>query len=517
MSTKTIIIISLFSGLIAGSAVTFASYGALFQPKMEIGSQNNASSEKQPLYWVAPMNPDYKRDKPGKSPMGMDLIPVYEETGTSPDAGPGTIRISSDVINNLGVRTALVINQPLHTMINTVGYVQYDEDQLIQIHPRVEGWIEKLYVKAVGDPVKKGQPLYEIYSPALVNAQKELLIALDRGNSRLIQAADDRLKALRLPGNAIQALKKSREIKQTITLYAPQSGVVTNHNIREGFFVKPSTSLMSIGSLDQVWVEAEVFERQVFQVKEGLPVTMSLEYLPGKTWSGKVDYIYPTLNAKTRTVKVRLRFDNKDNNLKPNMFSQIMIHPETKENSLLVPKEAVIRSGSFDRLVLALGEGQFKSVKVEIGRIDDRYAEILSGVKAGEKVVSSAQFLLDSESSKTSDFMRMNAQSDMGKQPSSSSSTASVGATIVSLMKDHRMITVTHGAIKEWDWPAMKMNFTIAQSVDISALEPEMKVRVEIQRNDEGKVFISNIDVPEMPAMDHGSMVNEQDNGQGKQ
>jgi len=281
------------------------------------------------------------------------------------------------------------------------------------VHPRVEGWIEKLHVKAAGDPVQKGQPLYQIYSPELVNAQEELLIALGRANKRLIRAAEDRLKALRLPKDAIELLRKTKKVKQNITIYAPQGGVVDNLNIREGFYVKPATTLMSIGTLEQVWVEAEVFERQAFQVKEGLPVTMTLDYLPGKKWRGEVDYIYPSLNARTRTVKVRLRFDNKNDELKPNMFAQVVIHAKDDGDSLLVPKEAVIRTGAFDRVVLALGEGRFKSVKVKIGRVDDKFAEILSGVKAGEKIVASAQFLLDSESSKTSDFKRMNPQSDM--------------------------------------------------------------------------------------------------------
>lgn len=510
MSRKTTVATSLFVGLVLGSAASVVAYASLFQPSMDMQPQSTSSIEKKPIYWVAPMNPDYKRDKPGKSPMGMDMIPVYEESSTDKNNSPGIIRISSDVINNLGVRTALVRNQPLHTQINTVGYVQYDEDQLIHIHPRVEGWVEKLYVKAAGDPVKEGQPLYEIYSPALVNAQKELIIALDRGNNRLIQAAEDRLKALRLPKRAIKALKESRKIKQTITIYSPQSGVVTSHNIREGFFVKPSTSLMSIGSLEQVWVEAEVFERQVFQVKEGLPVTMSLEYLPGKTWTGKVDYIYPTLNVKTRTVKVRLRFDNKDKDLKPNMFSQIMIHTHAKEDSLVVPKEAVIRSGSFDRIVLAMGEGRFKSLRVKVGRYDDQFAEILSGVKVGEKIVSSAQFLLDSESSKTSDFKRMNEQSDEENETSSPPTTVSVDATIISLMKSHRMMTVSHQAIKEWNWPAMKMDFTVAESVDISTLKPGINVRIEIQKSEDDKTQISKIHVSDNPKMNHKNMATGQ-------
>tara|TARA_R110001592_G_scaffold363329_1_gene684187 strand:+ start:21382 stop:22749 length:1368 start_codon:yes stop_codon:yes gene_type:complete len=386
------------------------------------GSQNEPESVKQdklPLYWVSPMNPNYKRDKPGKSPMGMDLIPVYEEGGAGPGAGPGTIRISPDVVNNLGVRTAVVERKALHSEIQTVGYVAYDEDQLVHIHPRVEGWIEKLYAKAEGDPVKKGQPLYEIYSPELVNAQEELVLALDRKNQRLIQAAHDRLKALQLPKDTIEKLMQTKKVKQTIVFFSPQGGVVDNLSIREGVFVKPGTTLMSIGALDQVWVEAEVFERQASDVVTGLPVTMTLDYLPGRVWQGKVDYVYPTLTNVTRTVKVRLRFDNEDQVLKPNMFTQVVIHVRNLEDTLLVPREAVIRTGNVNRAVLALGDGRFKSIDVKVGRFGAQSTEILAGLKEGDRIVSSAQFLLDSESSKTSDFKRMDHESmDHNQAPS---------------------------------------------------------------------------------------------------
>lgn len=363
--------------------------------------------EKKPLYWVAPMDPNYRRDKPGKSPMGMELTPVYAEDGASSKDNPGTITISPDVVNNLGVRTVVAERRSMHTEITTVGYVQYDEDQLIHVHPRVEGWVEKLYVKAAGDPVEKGQPLYTLYSPQLVNAQEELVLAVNRDNTRLIAAAEIRLKALQIDKSLIDELKHKRVVKQTLTFYAPQSGVVDNLNIREGFFVKPGTTLMSVGTLDDVWVEAEVFERQAALVNVGLPVTMTLDYLPGKRWQGEVDYVYPTLDPKTRTARVRLRFQNPDALLKPNMFAQVAIHANAENDVLVIPKEAVIRTGDQDRVVLALGEGRFKSVEVELGRLDAEYAEIRSGVKAGERVVTSAQFLLDSESSKTSDFERM--------------------------------------------------------------------------------------------------------------
>ena len=397
------LLIALVIGLLIGAGATvFFTRGGGHDPE-----QSDSNSQQEPLYWVAPMDPDYRRDKPGKSPMGMDLIPVYDQGNVTAATGPGTITISPDVVNNLGVRTAAAQLRSMHTAITTVGYVQYDEDQLIHIHPRVEGWIEKLHVKAAGNPVKEGQPLYDLYSPQLVNAQEELVLALNRNNSRLIQAAEDRLKALQIDNAVINQLKQDRKVHQTMTFFAPQSGVVDNLDIREGYFVEPGTTLMSVGTLEEVWVEAEIFERQASMVEVGLPVTMNLDYLPGETWQGKVNYVYPTLDPKTRTARIRLRFQNRNNLLKPNMFAQVTIHADAKEDTLMIPREAVIRTGIQDRVVLALGEGRFKSIEVKLGRLDDQYAEIITGLESGEEVVTSAQFLLDSESSKTSDFRRL--------------------------------------------------------------------------------------------------------------
>ena len=494
-------------GMVIGGFLTFGVY-SFMAPTNSGEASSVVTAEKKPLYWVAPMDANYKRDKPGKSPMGMDLVPVYDDGGKGPDEGPGTIRISPDVVNNLGVRTAIVSYKSLHTEINTVGYVTYDEDKLVHIHPRVQGWIEKLYVKAIGDPVKKGQPLYEIYSPELVNAQEELLLALDRKNSRLISAAENRLSALQLPKSSIVKLKKTKKVQQTITFYSPQNGVVENLKIREGFYVKPGSTLMSIGDLSEVWVEAEVFERQAGQVKTGTPVTMTLDYLPGKTWQGKVDYIYPTLDAKTRTVKVRLRFKNEDGEFKPNMFAQIAIHTTGDEQVLLIPKEALIRTGNQDRVVLALGEGSFKSVAVSVGRYDSESVEILEGVRDGEKVVSSAQFLLDSESSKSSDFKRMN--SDVDEADASMPSSVWVQASIESMMADHKMLTLAHEAIPEWEWPEMTMDFIASDSVDFSLLSEGMSLHVEVTKEDNGDYKISNIHVPDDMSESDTSQVTEE-------
>jgi len=495
---------SVIAAAILGSVITYAAtsfFGGSSSQEM-----SNEPAEKKPIYWVAPMDANYKRDKPGKSPMGMDLVPVYEDGGSGSDSGPGTIKISPEVVNNLGVRTAMAEFKSMHSRIKTVGYVNYDEDQLVHIHPRVKGWIEKLYIKAAGEPVAKDEPLYEIYSPELVNAQEEYLIALDRKNARLIKAAEERLKALQIPSRAIKKLKKTRKISQTITFYAPQNGVIDNLNIREGFFVMPGKTIMSIGKLDQVWVEAEVFESQSSLVTQGLAVTMSLDYLPGREWQGSVDYVYPTLNPKNRTLKVRLRFENKDQQLKPNMFAQVVIHPNSEQKSLLVPKEAVIRSGSTERVVLALGKGRYKSIEVKVGRYDDKSAEILAGLDEGELIVTSAQFLLDSESSKSSDFKRMNHPLEATDFSDSTPSSAEVVGVINNIMFDHRMLNISRGPIEKWDRPAATLDFIVSDDVDMAGLENGMNIQFTFHMMD-GNFMITEI-YPQAPS----SKMNNSDN-----
>lgn len=363
------------------------------------------NGETAPLYWVAPMDPNYRRDEPGKSPMGMDLIPVYADADK--EAPAGMVRISPDVMNNLSVRTAPVIAGRLPSILRTVGYVQYDEARLQHIHPRVEGWIENVYVAASGDPVTRGEPLYTLYSPTLVNAQEELLMAWERDNPVLIKAASDRLAALQVPAAALQELHETRKVSRTITVSAPTDGVVDVLQVRQGMYVKPGMESLSIGSLEHLWVMGELFERQVSLVQVGDSVRIQLDYLPGREWEGRIDYIYPALNPRTRTAQVRVQVDNIDRVLRPGMFARLDIATEPSEKVLLVPREALIRTGSQSRLVLAAGEGRFKSVAVEVGRVGREQVEILAGVGEGERIVTSAQFLIDSESSKTSDFKRM--------------------------------------------------------------------------------------------------------------
>jgi len=462
-----------------------------------LSSKNADGDENKPLYWVAPMDANYRRDEPGKSPMGMDLVPVYaKDNSGDTDVGPGTISINPSVVNNLGVRTARAEMRTLDHTISTVGYVQYDEESLVHIHPRVEGWVEKLYIKAEGDPVRKGEALYALYSPQLVTAQEELLIALNRKNTSLITATKDRLRALQLSNPFIEQLTKTRKVKQTVTFYAPQSGVLDQLNIREGYFVKPGTSMMSIGSLDDVWVEAEVFERQAGLIDIGLPVTMTLDYQPGEHWQGKVDYIYPTLDAKTRTLRIRLRFANENKKLKPNMFSRIQINAKTDKKILAIPSEAIIRTGSQNRVVLALGEGQFKSITVTLGQRSDQWTEVIEHISEGDSVVTSAQFLLDSESSKTSDFIRM--------QTETQKSSVWIAARVIETMKESRKVKLDHDPIPEWEWPQMTMMFSVADEADMNALKANQSLHVEINKASDTEFVITQIHIMDsMQDMDH--------------
>ncbi len=485
-AAKHIVVLVLGAALGAGAMY--------FLPQETSDGEGSDSGERKPLYWVAPMDPNYKRDKPGKSPMGMDLIPVYPEDLAGGGDSSGTVSISPDVVNNLGVRTAQAQMMRLVDTIHTVGHVEYAEDRLEHVHSRVSGWVEKLHVRAEGDPVEKGQPLYEIYSPELVNAQEEYLIALQRGNKSLVQAAHDRLMALELSHATIERLKKTRKVAQRVTMLAPAGGVVLELGIREGYYVKPATTIMSIGTLDEVWVLTEVYQRQADLVRAGDPVVVTTDFLPGEQFEGVVDYVYPALDAKTRTLPVRVRLANPGHRLKPNMYVDVRIQPQAAATeTLVVPREAVIRTGTMDRVVLALGDGKFKSVKVRLGRVNVDWAEILEGLEKGDRVVTSAQFLLDSESSVNSDFVRMNH----GEQEADQVNEVWVEARVESVMADHGMLTLTHKAIPEWEWPEMTMDFTTAEGVDLSGVEAGMTIHVQIRKDEGGNYPIVAVHVPD--------------------
>ena len=295
----------------------------------------------------------------------------------------------------------------LSRRIDTVGYVGYDEDTLQHVHTRVDGWIEKLATKATGDPVRKGQLLFELYSPTLVNAQQEYLAALRSKNTVLRSASKDRLNALGVTASEIARLEKERTPSQRVRVYAQADGVIAHLGVREGIFVTPATEVMSVARLDRVWVLAEVFERQAAWVQPGQRADVELDYVPGRRWQGTVDYVYPELDPETRTLKVRIRFENEGEVLRPNMFARVALYGGETEELVHVPREAVIRGGSMNRVVLALGEGRFRAQPVELGIESGDRVAINKGLAVGDHVVTSGQFLIDSESNIDAALSRM--------------------------------------------------------------------------------------------------------------
>ncbi|MFK0569578.1 efflux RND transporter periplasmic adaptor subunit [Endozoicomonas sp.] len=449
-----------------------------------------AVAEQKPLYWVAPMDPNYRRDTPGKSPMGMDLVPVYEEPSDK-EQFPGTVSVSPAVENNLGVRTEPVSRQLLTPQVQTVGRVAYNEDSLMQLNSRVDGWVENLTIASRGEFVKKGSRLFDLYSPTLVNAQEELLAAIKSGNSALIRASRERLSSLDVPEKTVEMIVRQKKTHRTIPFYTSKDGYISQLNIRDGSYVTPSKTLIELASLDDVWVMADVFERQSNFIEIGQTASMSVDYLPGKTWRGEVDYVYPELDPKTRSLRVRLRFPNPNTELKPNMYSQVRIDTGGF-SALAIPAEAVIQTEGQQRVVKALGSGRYRSVRVATGRRVGGQVEILKGLSVGERVVTSAQFLLDSESSINADLSRFE---DKDSQP--------VWVAGKLEKKKQGAVTVTHGPVPEWGWPAMTMDFYLSPDVDVTSVNLGSRVDLQVEKSGGGRYQIIAMKTLEDKPMDH--------------
>jgi multidrug efflux pump subunit AcrA (membrane-fusion protein) len=364
-----------------------------------------------PRYWKAPMDPTFVRSGPGKSPMGMDLVP--DCAGANDAVADTAVRIDAATVQNIGVRTTPVERRDLTRLVRAVGRVAYDERRVVHVHTKVQGWVEKLFVDFVGQAVKRGEPLLEIYSPELVATQEELLIAVRyrdstekspfedvRGGGESLYVATKRRLALwDVPKRDIDRLLRTGEVKRTLTLYAPASGFVTRLGVRSGMEIHPNSNLYTIADLSKVWVMADVYEYELPWLELGQRASVELSYRPGEPVQGELTYIAPFLDPKTRTAKVRIELDNSDGKLKPEMFGNAVIAGAPQLGVLAIPTDAVIRSGKRTIAVVSLGEGRFEPRDIEFGLdTGDGWLEVRSGLEEGERVVVSSQFLIDSES-----------------------------------------------------------------------------------------------------------------------
>ncbi len=360
--------------------------------------------------YICPMHPTVVSDKPGSCPIcGMDLV-VKEADASS--AQNGSVQIDPVTIQNIGVKTMVVKKQPLKRMVRAVGRVDYDETRIMDVNSKIAGWVEQLYVDYTGQWVEKGQPLLALYSPELVAAQEEYLTALDYAERmrdgavrEVSQSADDLLAAARqrllywdISVGQIAELEKMRQVGRTMPILAPRSGIVTHRDVLEGAYIRSGQHLYRIADLSVVWIYADVYEYEMPWVSKGQRAEVSLSYLPGEQFEGKVDYIFPFMNKKTRTVQVRMIFDNADGALKPDMYADVVIRPEVGREGIVIPVQAVIHSGTRRVVVMAHGDGRFEPREIHTGvETEDGY-EVLRGLNPGEEIVTAAQFLIDSES-----------------------------------------------------------------------------------------------------------------------
>lgn len=371
-------------------------------------------SGKTVLYWYDPMVPGQKFNKPGKSPfMDMQLEPKYADAGSGSEGG--SVAISSQTTQNLGIRMEKVSNRSFGESLSAVGRIEPDERRFYAVQTRIPGFVERLSVRAVGDPVSKGQKIAEIYAPELLAAQQEYLALLALNNidndGSLKEAARSRLKLLGMSEGEVVAISKTGKTSPRFGVYAPASGVLTELGVREGGQLMAGSSLMQISDLSQVWLIAEVPERDAARLKPGLAAEVQLQSLPGEVFKGKVGYLYPMLNDASRTLQVRIELANKSNQLRLGMYANVTFTGQTHE-ALSAPSESIIATGKRKVVIVKEAHG-YRPVEVETGQERDGYTEILSGLSEGEEVVASGQFLIDSEASLSGVLARLSKQDEM--------------------------------------------------------------------------------------------------------
>lgn len=453
-------------------------------------------SGKTVKYWYDPMAPNQKFDKPGKSPfMDMMLEPKYAIEGSNGEEGG--VAISSQTAQNLGIRLEKVSTKSFGESFSAVGRIEPDERRFYVVQTRIPGFVERLSVRAVGDPVSKGQKIAEIYAPDLLAAQQEYLALLDLNSvdsdNSLKQAARNRLKLLGMTEGEIAAITKSGKSSPRFGVYAPASGIVTELGVRQGGQLMAGSSLVQISDLSQVWMIAEVPERDAARLKLGIAADVQLQSLPGEVFNGKVGYLYPMLNDSSRTLQVRIELPNKGNRLRPGMYANVEFTGQTHE-ALSVPTESIIATGK-RKLVIVKEVNGYRPVEIKTGQELDSRTEILAGLTEGEDVVVSGQFLIDSEASLSGVLARLSQQDkamgkgmgqsrdiQMSKDTAMSAEKMPKGrGKVIDVDPKSNHVTLNHEPIAELGWPSMTMGFKVKDSKQLSNLKAGDEVEFDLK------------------------------------
>ena len=448
--------------------------------------QAKSQAARKILYYRNPMGLPDTSPVPKKDSMGMDYTPVYE--GEEPASDGSVVKISVEKVQKLGVRTEAAALRELIRTVRAVSTVQADERRLHTVAPRFEGWIERLYVNTTGQAVTKGDALMDVYSPELITAQQEYLIAwqgvqavaggspdVRAGMQRLVDSALQRLRNWDISEAELLQLQKEGKARQYITLRSAVSGVVLEKPSIQGKRFMPGEVLYQIADLSSVWVLADVFEQDLGMVRLGQPAAVRVDAYPDKVFNGKITFIYPTVTPETRTAKVRVELSNVQALLKPAMYARVeFASGQNKAKVLAVPDSAVLDSGTRQVVLVELGAGRFEPRAVKLGMRGDGYVEVLEGVKAGEAVVVSANFLIDAES---------NLKAALGGFSQGAQSAKPVthrgDGTVEAVDPARATVTLAHAPIASLKWPAMSMDFRVKDPALMQTLKPGQKIGFE--------------------------------------
>ncbi len=479
-------------------------------------SAEPAKKERKLLFYRNPMGLPDTSPTPKKDPMGMDYIAVYEGGDDDEPAAANQIKISTDKVQKLGVRTEAAQLRVLDKVVRAAGRIEPDERRIYAISPKFEGYVERLHVNVTGQPVGKGQALFEVYSPELVSAQREYAIAAQgvealkdgashaqSGMKELAESSLLRLKNWDISEEQVKALSKSGQTKRTMTFRSPVAGIVTEKKAVQGMRFMPGEALYQVADLASVWVVADVFEQDIGLVKSGSKAKVTINAYPGKSFEGTISYVYPTLNAQTRTVPVRVELANPGLLLKPAMFAQVELPVGAKGQVVTVPTSAVIDSGARQIVLIEQGEGRFEPREVKLGSRSDNHIEVIEGVKEGEQVVVAANFLIDAESNLKAAVggfghaahgaAPKEGQAAAPGQPAAKGTSHQAEGTVDGIDAAAGTISLSHGPVASLKWPAMTMEFKAANASLLQGLKPGAKVAVEFVERQPGEWVITAI------------------------
>ncbi len=463
-----------------------------------------AASESSPkarklLYYRNPMGLPDTSPTPKKDSMGMDYIAVYE--GGDDDAAPGEVKIGTEKVQKLGVKTEPAALRELERQVRVAGRVEIDERRVQNVAPKFEGWVERLHVNASGQPVAKGQPLFEVYSPELVSAQREYMVAakgvsalkeanaeMQSGMRQLADAGLARLRNWDISEEQVAALAAGGEARRTLTFRAPVGGVVLEKKAVAGMRFMPGEMLYQIADLGAIWVLADVFERDIGLVKVGQQVKLAINAYPDKSFTGTVAYIYPTLKAETRTIPVRIELANPGGLLKPAMYASVELAVGGRGKVVTVPISAVIDSGVRQVVLVQKAAGRFEPREVKLGARSDEHVEVREGVAEGEPVVVAANFLIDAESNLKATLCGLSPAPAPAKAVSHQAS-----GTLESIDLKGGIVTVTHGPVASLKWPAMTMDFILANPSLVDKVKDGSPVDIEFVERKPGEWVITKL------------------------